>query len=62
MGEMNVGVECGPCGSGPVYFETCGVGGCEYATASECQNCGARWPIACPDHPSSDARSEADDA
>jgi len=42
MNDVTYGVECGKCGSGPVYFETCPH---EWATASECQHCGVRHEI-----------------
>lgn len=51
--EPQVGVVCGQCESGPVYFETCPgrVPGHHWATVSECQNCGQRYEIltGCPD-------------
>lgn len=44
---LQVGVVCGVCDSGPVYFETCDLVEDHYwAIASECQNCGERYEIA----------------
>lgn len=47
--DDNVGVVCGQCDGGPVYFETCetnrGNEGHHSALASECQSCGARYEI-----------------
>jgi hypothetical protein len=57
MGGFGVG--CGLCG-GSIYFETCGIGGCEFAIAGECQRCGERTPHTCPDHPATAARRPED--
>lgn len=54
-----MGAECAICGGG-VYFETCGIDGCEYAVAGECQRCGERTPHACPEHPRTNASRAAD--
>ena len=47
--EATHGVACGICGGG-IYFETCGINGCEYAVAGECQTCGERTLHQCPEH------------
>ena len=44
----SVGVGCGHCG-GPVYMEPCP--GHEYVIASECQRCGVRYVLVCPECP-----------
>lgn len=51
------GVSCGLCDGG-VYMETCGIDGCEWVVAGECQNCGERTPHKCPDHPQTPAVPE----
>jgi hypothetical protein len=53
MTEFNLGIACGIC-DGSIYMETCGIDGCEWAVAGECQRCGERTLHVCPDH-----RSEA---
>lgn len=50
-GDEPYGVVCGRCG-GDVYMETCRMSNPtdhDWVIASECQSCGLRHPIACPD-------------
>lgn len=57
MTEMAVGVGCGVCGGGPLYFETCPVSGHDWALASECQNCGERHLTGTCQEPGCDERA-----
>lgn len=53
MSDEPLGVACGQCG-GQVYMETCRMSNPtdhDWVVASECQQCGARSEIVCPECP-----------